>query len=124
MKEKLALVVEDESNIRGLFTIMLEEVGFRVATVYSVSTAFESLKEQVPDIVILDLMLPGVGSGSDILTEIRSDPRLAKTKVAVVTAYPEKAADLHSKADLVLIKPVGYKQLQELILRLATEVES
>lgn len=117
MIEKLALVVEDAGDLREFFAQVLKDAGFQVTKTHSVDTAREALEQQVPDVVILDLNLPG-GSGRDILKTIREDPRLTATKVVITTAYPDDAVDLHEKADLVLVKPVGYRQLQDLVARL------
>jgi len=113
-----ALVVEDSTDLRDLFRRLLEEAGFEVVTTYSVATALQALEDKVPDVITLDLNLPG-GSGREVLQVVRATPRLAQTRVIIVTAYPDEADDLYDEADLVLAKPVGYKQLQDLVLRLA-----
>ena len=65
----------------------------------------------MPDVIVLDLHLPNV-PGTEILRQIRSDPRLAAVPVIVATAYPQMAESIEEKADLVLIKPVRYNVLQ------------
>lgn len=122
MPKKLALVVEDEKDVRTLFTMILEDAGFLTIAANSVDSALQVLKNRVPDVVTLDLGLPG-GSGRDVLEAIRSDPRLSRTRVVVVTALAERTDDLRDQADLVLMKPIGFTQLRELVLRLAGEEE-
>jgi hypothetical protein len=63
------------------------------------------------------LELPRV-PGMEILRRIRADARLAGTKVIIATAYPDLAAGLEEKADLVLFKPVSFIQLRDLATRL------
>lgn len=123
MSEKLALVVEDESDLRELYTLTLEGAGYRVVKADSVGAARKALKDETPTIVILDLMLPG-GSGRDILKEIRENPRLAGAQVAVMTAYPGEATALREEADLVLIKPFSVTLLKNLIARLTESSQS
>jgi CheY-like chemotaxis protein len=67
--------------------------------------------------VVLDLHLPHV-SGEDLLAQIRSDDRLAHTRVMLATADPLMAESLRAKADLVLIKPISFSQLRDLSKRL------
>ena len=66
-----------------------------------------------PDIVILDLNQPHVSS-IDVLRKIRSDPRLANTRVVVVTAHDELMNNIQDQANLVLIKPVAFSQIRKL----------
>jgi hypothetical protein len=56
--------------------------------------------------------------GTEILNGIRSDPRLAGTRVIVATADPRLAEVLHEQADLVLLKPIGFHQLRDLAVRM------
>jgi DNA-binding response OmpR family regulator len=77
------------------------------------------LKYTAPEIVLLDLNLPGV-SGKDLLTYIRSEERLAKTRVILTTADDRQAETLNNDADIVLLKPVSPMQLRELTLRLSS----
>jgi DNA-binding response OmpR family regulator len=69
--------------------------------------------------VILDLNLPHV-SGTEILSKIRSDERLAETCVIVATAHPRLADSVQGEADLVLLKPISFTQLRGLAMRLST----
>ena len=80
------------------------------------------LAKKVPDVVVLDLRLPQI-SGVEILHYIRTDPRLVKTRVIVVTAYPKSAVFLQKRADLVLIKPISFVQLRDLARQLRSQSE-
>jgi len=122
MAEKLAMVVEDETDLRNFFCLILQEAGFRTVPARSAKTALKLLNEHVPDLITLDLRLPD-GSGQEILQAVRNTPVLANTKVAVMTAFPDDLDDLEEKADLVLVKPIGFAQLRDLALRLTEEQE-
>jgi CheY-like chemotaxis protein len=113
MSDLLALVVEDHVDSAIIFSEAVKRAGFDVETIRDGKAALERLAAVVPDIVVLDLNLPFV-SGIDILHQIRSDPRLTKTRVVVVTAHDEMANSIQDQADLVLIKPVTFSQIRKL----------
>jgi DNA-binding response OmpR family regulator len=117
MGDALALVIEDHRDISDLFCLVLEEAGFRTETISSGDEAVIRLADVVPDVVILDLHLPGV-QGDVILHQIRADERMAETQVIVITAYTAMARTLQDEADLVLIKPVSLNLLRRLVGRL------
>jgi DNA-binding response OmpR family regulator len=115
--DAVALVIEDHRDISTLFGMVLEEAGFQTEIIRTGSAAVARLAEIVPDVVILDLHLPGV-QGDEILRQIRADARLAKTRVIVITAYAALAKTLQGEADLVLLKPVDLNLLRRLVARL------
>jgi DNA-binding response OmpR family regulator len=112
----LALIVEDDEDAGIIFAKALQEAGFECEIIRTGDGALTRLAETAPAVVVLDLELPRV-SGVEILRQIRADARLAKTHVIVATAFPDLAAGLEEKADLVLIKPVSYSQLRDLAKR-------
>jgi DNA-binding response OmpR family regulator len=117
MSDALALVIEDHEDISTLFCMVLEEAGFRTETIAFGDEAVIRLADVVPDVVILDLHLPGV-QGDEILHQIRTDERMAGTRVIVITAYTALARTLQDEADLVLIKPISLNLLRRLVGRL------
>ena len=117
MGDELALVIEDHEDISALFCLVLEEAGFQTEIIGSGDEAVTRLADVVPDVVILDLHLPGV-QGDEILHQIRSDERMTETQVVVITAYTALARTLQDEADLVLIKPVSLNLLRRLVGRL------
>jgi DNA-binding response OmpR family regulator len=119
MRNHIALVIEDDKDVATVFAVALQAAGFRAEIIRSGSTALAWLAVVVPDLVILDLHLPGT-SGLDILNQIRTDARLAETRVIVITGDPLAAEDIRAQADLVLIKPVSFEQLQDLAMRLTS----
>jgi len=115
-----ALIVDDDRDTANFFRTILGLVGFECDIVYSAKAALASLAASEPDIVLLDMRLGLDVSGTEILYQIRSNPRLDKTRVVVVTAYPSMAEPVDNLADLVLIKPIEIDQLKSLVSRLST----
>ena len=118
MNNPTALIVEDEYDISVIFAKALEAAGFETQVAYAGDTALSWLSSTTPDVVVLDLNLPNV-PGAEILQHIRTDARLASTKVIVATAYPDMAEGLHDDADCVLCKPVSFSQMRDLAKRFA-----
>jgi CheY-like chemotaxis protein len=114
MSKPCALIVEDHIDAAVIFSEALKKTGYQTETVRAGDTALARLATAVPDLVILDLSLPRV-SGLQILDVIRADPRLTQTRVVVATAHPQLADSIRAKADLVLIKPISYTQLCEVV---------
>ena len=109
------LVVDDDIHIGNLLQEALEGEGCRVSRAYSGSEAVLALERERPDLVLLDLMLPGL-SGEEVL------PRLAGVPVIVVSAK----ADTDSKAALLLGGAADYVTkpfaLRELLARVAVRL--
>ncbi|MGH7505978.1 MAG: response regulator, partial [Longimicrobiales bacterium] len=84
------LVVEDERDIAALVAYHLTKEGYRVRTAEGGTEALEAAMSDRPDLLILDLMLPGF-SGYDVLTEMRRRPELAEVPVIVLTARRDEA---------------------------------
>jgi DNA-binding response OmpR family regulator len=117
MNKSFALIVEDDFELGEVFAVVLKVSDFDTELVRDGQLALKRLSEKVPDIVILDMHLPGI-SGLDILDQIRADARLSGVKVVVVTADALLASASDDKADITLIKPVSYHQLSDLSTRL------
>lgn len=118
MTEKaLAIVIEDDKDLAMIFADTLSEAGFEAEVVGDGRAAMERLKAIAPDVVVLDMNLPFV-PGAEVLKYIRTDERLARTRVIVATANPQIASMVDDQADLVLIKPIGFNQLFNLASRL------
>lgn len=119
MEQPLALIIEDEDDLAFIFAEAVREAGFETEIIGTGDRALARLADVVPDLVVLDLHLPRV-VGSDILDRIRGDRRLGKTRVILATADARRAEVLQERADLVLLKPIGYRQLRDLAKRLRT----
>lgn len=110
-KKSLALVVEDDENLANAFAYALD--AFEVKVIYHGGEAMKWLEDEanVPNVVVLDLNLPGV-PGNKILEYIRSQERMKGTRVFLATANHLLSSSLRNQADLVLLKPIGFRQLQ------------
>lgn len=117
--EPTALIIEDDPDLVNIFARALELSGYQTQTTVDGEGAMALLADSVPDIVVLDLHLPGI-SGKEILHNIRSDGRFQKTRIILATADYQTADDLRDDADLVLLKPISFKQLRDLSARLRT----
>jgi len=110
------LVVEDERDISALVAYHLTKEGYRVRTAEGGQEALEAAEGERPDLLILDLMLPGF-SGYDVLQEMRRRAALTDVPVIVLTARREEAdrvKGLELGADDYVTKPFSPR---ELILR-------
>ncbi len=117
MDKPVALIVEDDRDIVALFRHVLDVAGYHTEIVLNGKEAMDRLEMFQPDIVLLDLQLPGM-SGVEILTRMRADDRMRNIPVVVITAYPLHAASLPVEPDLLLNKPVDINQLSNLVQRL------
>ena len=118
MDKPFVLIIEDERDIAALFRHVMDLAGYRTEIASNGDQALERLSSCLPDIILLDLSLPGV-SGVDILRIVRQDERLKRIPIVVVTAYSELAENLAVEPDLVMFKPVSAAQLTGLVQRLA-----
>jgi len=110
------LVVDDERALRELLQYGLERAGFSVRSVAEGSAAFPLLADWTPDVIVLDVMLPGK-DGLELLPEIR---RLTTAPVVMLTArteIAEKVAGFSAGADDYVGKPFD---LEELVARIRT----
>ena len=107
------LVVDDEPDITALVAYHLAKAGFRVSTAGTGPDALKAAREERPDIVILDLMLPGV-SGYDVLAELRQREETRDVGVILLTARREETdriRGLSLGADDYLTKPFSPQEL-------------
>ena len=116
-RKPLALVVEDHADMAEMCFRSLEAAGYETEVIYSGGEALAWLSESTPHIITLDLHLPGL-SGETILHYVRSEARLANTRVILFTGEQRRAEQVAPNADLILLKPVTFDQLRDLALRL------
>lgn len=119
MNTQLALIVEDNLDLALLFSMTLEAAGFLTEISADGHEAIRRLQAVAPEIVLLDLHLPGL-PGEEVLRHIRAQERLSQTHVIVITADTHAADLIEHDADLILVKPVSMEQLRELTVRLST----
>jgi two-component system, OmpR family, phosphate regulon response regulator PhoB len=107
------LVVEDERDIAALVAYHLTKEGYRVRTAEGGAEAIEAAAAERPDLLILDLMLPGL-SGYEVLSEMRRRPELGEVPVIVLTARRDEAdrvKGLELGADDYVTKPFSPREL-------------
>ena len=107
------LVVEDERDIAALVAFHLTKEGYRVRTAESGQEGLDAMAADRPDLVLLDLMLPGF-SGYEVLQEMRRRPDLAEIPVVVLTARRDEAdrvMGLELGADDYVTKPFSPREL-------------
>lgn len=88
--DKRVLLIEDEPNLIEAIRFILTRDGWAVQTHSDGATALARIREARPDVVVLDVMLPG-RSGFDILDELRADPDFAALPVLMLTAKGQAA---------------------------------
>lgn len=111
-KEKI-LVVDDEEDILELVRYNLVKDGFKVTCVSSGEQAIEKLKEETPNVILLDLMLPGM-DGLDLCKKLRTNPATTGIPIIMITAKGEDAdivTGLELGADDYLTKPFSPRVL-------------
>lgn len=115
MEQVRILLVEDEESIRKFTKINLEREGFQVLEAESGEKGIEIVKEHQPDVVILDLMLPGI-SGYEVCERVRIDnPNIGIIMLTAKTQDVDKILGLEKGTDDYMVKPFNPK---ELILRI------
>ena len=111
-KEKI-LVVDDEQDLVKLIRYHLEKEGYKVISAYNGEDALFLTRKERPDLIILDLMLPGI-DGLEICKKLKADQELAHTAIIMLTAKGEESditMGLKLGADDYMTKPFSPKEL-------------
>jgi len=111
------LLVDDERDMLSLLDFNLRAAGFETLLATTGEEAFARLRLRVPDLVVLDLMLPDV-PGTEVCRQIKSDPRTRRVPVVMLTARGEevdRVVGFELGADDYVTKPFS---VRELVLRL------
>jgi two-component system alkaline phosphatase synthesis response regulator PhoP len=122
---KKILIVEDEQDILQLVKHYLEKEGFRPVTAMSGLEALKKVKEDKPDLVVLDLMLPEM-DGLEVCKRLRSVPDTAMLPILMLTAKAEESdtiVGLELGADDYVTKPFSPKALVARVKALLRRVE-
>ena len=100
------LIVEDHPTMREAMRLILEHEGFDLREAPDGATAIAMVKERPPDVMFLDLNIPGA-SGADVLTQLKADPATRDVRVIIVTATGEEGRDvvINLGADEYFTKP-------------------
>lgn len=108
------LLVEDELDIQELLLLNMERSGYLAEAVENVSEALNSIHKHVPDLVLVDWMLPGP-SGVELVRRLRADERTREIPIIMLTARAEEAdklLGLEVGADDYMTKPFSVRELQ------------
>jgi two-component system cell cycle response regulator DivK len=118
MKQSKILVIDDSTTNIVLLEAILTEKGYLIETALNAKEAFVRLEKQIPDLILLDLLMPKV-SGFDFLEQIRQDEKTKKTPVIVISALNTDDENLHKikKLDAVdfIRKPIDIQYLVNLV---------
>lgn len=118
-REATVLVVDDNRDNVEILRTFLESRGYRVATAVDGKSALAKVEEFQPDLVLLDVMMPGM-DGWEVCRTIKNHPDHASTKVVMVTAkgaFEDKFEGMRSGADDYVVKPVDLGELEEKVRR-------
>jgi len=116
---KTILAIDDEKDIVEAIEYNLSKEGYKVLKAYDGDTGLLTAQNKLPDLIILDLMLPGL-DGTEVCKRLKKDPKTANIPVIMLTAKSEvtdKIVGLEIGADDYLTKPYS---MRELIARIKT----
>jgi two-component system response regulator VicR len=118
------MVVDDEPDVVDLVKLVLESDGFDVVTAYSGKEALDRIVQEMPDLVLLDIMMPQM-DGWEVYSRIKAHPKTKDIPVAMLTAKSQsidKMIGLHVvKVDDYITKPFGRSELLERVKRILKE---
>jgi phosphate regulon transcriptional regulator PhoB len=110
---KKILIVEDELDVLKLLKYTLEKEGFKVTSATDGSLAMAEVRRELPDLILLDLMLPGL-NGLEVCRQLRSNESLAHIPILIVSAKSEEAdriVGLEIGADDYVSKPFSMREV-------------
>jgi two-component system phosphate regulon response regulator PhoB len=110
---KKILVIEDEIDLIKLLKYNLEKEGFKVAFTTNGSLALAEVRREMPDMIILDLMLPGV-DGLEVCRQLRRNDSFSRVPVLIISAKSEetdRVIGLEIGADDYVTKPFGMREV-------------
>lgn len=116
------LIVEDHADIRKLIHMTLEFENYEIHEASSAQEGLEATQRLRPQLLLLDVMMPGAMNGLDLCRRVKSDPALGAPQVVLLTARGQSQdieAGMHAGADAYLLKPFSPLKLIETIERLS-----
>jgi two-component system phosphate regulon response regulator PhoB len=124
--QKTILVIEDEAAIRDMIVFALESEGFQVTGVENGHDARQAIADSIPDLMLVDWMLPGV-SGLELVRSFRRSAATRTVPIIMLTARSEendRVDGLDSGADDYIAKPFSTRELQSRISALLRRAEA
>ena len=119
-KSASILVVDDDPEIVTMLSTRLTKRGYKVSTASDGHKAIETAKRERPDVVLLDVMMPGK-SGWEVARALKQDPGTQDVKIVMVTAIGEKTNEITAPiygADAHVDKPFEFEALEKVIAKL------
>lgn len=119
------LIVDDEQNIVIPLQFLMEKNGYQVMVANSGEEALESISKFKPDLILLDIMLPGV-DGYEVCQLIHENPEWQKTKIVFLTAMGrdiDVAKGMALSADAYITKPFSISDVVEKVKGLLKDAE-
>ena len=119
------LIVDDQPEMLQLLGMAFEEQGYEIEVAQTAKTTLKKIKQGQPDLVILDIMLPGM-SGVEICKLLRSDPKTANLPIVLLSALADvetKIAGLQAGADEYITKPVDPREMVARVVALLERTE-
>lgn len=123
-KHKRILIVEDQADLRKLVTLTLGTTRYELLEAADAAQALEAVQGPPPDLVLLDVMLPGDMDGLEVCRRIKADARLDGTVVVMMTASDQaeqRARVRAAGADRYVAKPFSPRELRSLVESLLAE---
>ncbi|HSJ57994.1 MAG TPA: response regulator [Anaerolineae bacterium] len=121
---KLILCIEDEAGMIDLLRLILETAGYRFLGAHDGIEGLEVMRRELPDLVLLDLMLPNV-DGAEVLLRKKKDPAIKAIPVIAVTALASPFDQImwkrHTEIREYVTKPFKRKELLEAVARALSE---
>ncbi len=120
---KKVLIVDDEPNIVLSLEFLMEEAGYEVRSVADGQQALDAVREEVPDLILLDIMLPKL-DGYEICREIRANPQAKDVRVIMLTAKGrevDQEKGLAFGADEYITKPFSTREVVEKVRHILGE---
>lgn len=118
--KKKILIIEDEIDLSRFIGLRFQKEGFCVLIANDGVDGFNKAKQEAPDIIILDLMLPNL-PGEEVCKRIRKDSRICQTPIIMLTAKGTEADRIIGRvigADLYMVKPFDGSKLIEAVKKL------
>jgi PAS domain S-box-containing protein len=112
-----ALIVDDQHDVADAVAILLESIGHEARAVYDGTTALAVSGEQPPDVMFVDVGMPGM-TGYDLAQQVRRDPAMAHTFLIALTGYGREEDRARARAagfDLHVTKPLTESRLREIL---------
>lgn len=110
--KKKIMIIDDEKSSLLLAKAILASAGYEVITESDSRRAFQTVTEQKPDLILMDIVMPEV-NGVELAKKIEEDPELKSVHIFAVTGMPMINEHNHKYFEKIIIKPFHMEQLQK-----------